>query len=206
MGPLAQGETTLAAELLGQRGAPGAGMLLLADRLFTGAELLWRTRSIAVLPVLKAFADGSYLSQISAATDRRGRIAPTVVGVVEYTLGDPGRPQATGQTYRLLTTILGTPPLGPPPSWRRCTTSAGRPKGCWTSSRPTSAARGWCCAPIPPRWSPRRSGRCCWFIGPSARSCTRPPWTARRWTRPAVVCPLLAGGSPPGHRPGRVSP
>jgi hypothetical protein len=117
MGPLADGETTLAAGLLGQGGAAGAGMLLLADRLFTGAELwrtaaatgaelLWRTRSNAVLPVLEAFADGSYLSQISAATDRRQRIAPTVVRVVEYTLRDPGRPQAKGQTYRLLTTIL----------------------------------------------------------------------------------------------------
>jgi len=123
MGPLADGETTLAAELLGRGGAPGAGMLLLGDRPVTGAklwrtaaaagaELLWRTRSNAVLPVLEALADGSYLSQISAATDRRQRVAPTVVRVVEYTLGDPGRPQAKGQTYRLLTTILD--PTGAP--------------------------------------------------------------------------------------------
>jgi hypothetical protein len=117
MGPLAQGETTLAAGLLGADGALGAGMLLLADRLFagaelwrqaaaTGAQLRWRTRSNAVLPVLEAFADGSYLSQITAATDRRGGVAPTVVRVVEYRLDDPGRPKAKGQVYRLLTTIL----------------------------------------------------------------------------------------------------
>jgi Insertion element 4 transposase N-terminal/Transposase DDE domain len=117
MGPLAQGETTLAAGLLGADGALGAGMLLLADRLFagaelwrraaaTGAQLLWRTRSNAVLPVLEAFADGSYLSQITAATDRRHGVAPTVVRVVEYRLDDPGRPKAKGQVYRLLTTIL----------------------------------------------------------------------------------------------------
>jgi hypothetical protein len=117
MGPLAQGETTLAAGLLGTDGALGAGMLLLADRLFagaelwrqaaaTGAELLWRTRSNAVLPVLEAFADGSYLSQITAATDRRHGVATTVVRVVEYRLDDPGRPKAKGRVYRLLTTIL----------------------------------------------------------------------------------------------------
>jgi Insertion element 4 transposase N-terminal/Transposase DDE domain len=114
MGPLVKGETTLARELLG---ALGAGMLLLADREFTGAELwrqaqatgaqlVWRTRTNAVLPVLEAFGDGSYRSQISAATDRRHGVPPTVVRVVEYRLGkDPGRPQQPAP-YRLLTTIM----------------------------------------------------------------------------------------------------
>jgi hypothetical protein len=95
----------------------GEGTLLLADRQFvdanlwrqaaaTGAQLLWRTKSNAVLPVLETFSDGSYLSQIAAATDRRHGIAPTLVRVVEYTLGkDPGRPAAPAP-YRLLTTIL----------------------------------------------------------------------------------------------------
>jgi hypothetical protein len=117
MGPLAKGETTLAAGLLTDGGALGPQVLLLADRQFvdanlwrqaaaTGAQLLWRTRTNAVLPVLETFPDGSYLSQIAAATDRRGGIAPTVVRVVEYTLGkDPGRP-AFPAPYRLLTTIL----------------------------------------------------------------------------------------------------
>jgi hypothetical protein len=117
MGPLTKGETTLTAGLLGAGTTLGVGMLLLADRLFTGAELwrtaaatgaqlLWRTRSNAVLPVLETFADGSYLSRITAATDRRHGVAPTVVRVVEYRLDDPGRPKAKGQVYRLLTTIL----------------------------------------------------------------------------------------------------
>jgi Transposase DDE domain len=92
-------------------------VLVLADRLFvdaalwrkaaaTGAELVWRTKTNAVLPVLQTFADGSYLSQIRSATDRRHGIAPTLVRVVEYTLGkDPGRP-AQPAPIRLLTTIL----------------------------------------------------------------------------------------------------
>jgi len=117
MGPLAQGETTLAAGLLGAGTRLQAGMLLLADRPVTGAELwrqaaatgaalLWRTKPNAVLPVLETFGDGSYLSQVTAATDRRRGLAPTVVRVVEYRLDDPGRPKANGQVYRLLTTIL----------------------------------------------------------------------------------------------------
>jgi hypothetical protein len=123
MGPLAQGETTLTAGLLGAGSALQAGMLLLADRLFTGAELwrqaqatgtdlLWRTRSNAVLPVLETFPDGSYRSQIRAATDRRHGVAPTTVRVVEYRVEDPGQPKAAGVTYRLLTTILD-PELAP---------------------------------------------------------------------------------------------
>jgi Insertion element 4 transposase N-terminal/Transposase DDE domain len=122
MGPLAKGEQTLAAELLGEGGVLGPGVLLLADRLFvdatlwrkaaaTGAELVWRTKANAVLPVLDSFADGSYLSHIYAATDRRKR-DPIIVRVVEYTLAkDPGRPAQPGP-YRLLTTILD-PNLAP---------------------------------------------------------------------------------------------
>jgi Insertion element 4 transposase N-terminal/Transposase DDE domain len=117
MGPLAKGETTLAAGLLGAGGVLGEGMLLLADRLFvdanlwrqaaaTGAQLVWRTRTNAVLPVLETFPDGSYLSQIAAATDRRQGLALTVVRVIEYTLGkDPGRPPQPAP-IRLLTTIV----------------------------------------------------------------------------------------------------
>jgi hypothetical protein len=117
MGPLAKGETTLAAGLLRADGVLGQGVLVLADRLFvdaalwrkaaaTGADLVWRTKTNAVLPVLELLEDGSYLSQIRAATDRRHGIAPTVVRVVEYTLGkDPGR-LAQPAPIRLLTTIL----------------------------------------------------------------------------------------------------
>jgi hypothetical protein len=117
MGPLAKGETTLAAGLLGPGGMLGPGVLVLADRLFvdaalwrqaaaTGADLVWRTKQNAVLPVLQTFSDGSYLSQIRAATDRRNGITPTLVRVVEYTLAkDPGRPPQPAP-IRLLTTIL----------------------------------------------------------------------------------------------------
>jgi hypothetical protein len=120
MGPLAQGETTLAPRLFA---ALRPGMLLLADRQFvsaqlwrqaaaTGAALVWRTKTNAVLPVLETFADGSYRSQIRAATDRRQGIAPTPVRVIEYTLaGDRGRPQQAAP-YRLLTTI-DDPDLAP---------------------------------------------------------------------------------------------
>lgn len=84
---------------------------------------MWRTKANAVLPVLQTFPDGSYLSQIRAATDRRNGVAPTLVRVVEYTLGkDPGRP-AQPAPIRLLTTILD--PTRPLPSWPRCTSSAG---------------------------------------------------------------------------------
>jgi hypothetical protein len=68
-GPLAKGETTLAAGLLGDDGALGPQGLLLADRQFvdanlwrqaasTGAQLPWRTRTNAVLPVLEASTMG----------------------------------------------------------------------------------------------------------------------------------------------------
>jgi Insertion element 4 transposase N-terminal/Transposase DDE domain len=122
LGPLATGETTLAPRLFARL---GEGMLLLADRGFvgfdlwraaaaTGAELVWRTKTNAVLPVDRQLGDGSYLSRISAARDQRARRDPIVVRVVESTLGkDPGRPgQPGGAPYRLLTTILD-PTLAP---------------------------------------------------------------------------------------------
>jgi hypothetical protein len=114
IGPFTSGEVTLAPEVFGVL-APG--VLLLADRGFagfglwrqataTGAALVWRTRTNAVLPVVQPLADGSYLSQIVAASDHRHRRDPITVRVVEYTLGkDPGRP-ATPAPYRLLTSIL----------------------------------------------------------------------------------------------------
>lgn len=106
-GPLATGETVLARRLFG---ALSPGMLLLADRGFhsfdlwqqaaaTGTDLLWRVRSAAVLPVIEQLDDGSYLSHIYAARDRR-RTDPITVRVIEYTL--PGN----GTVYRLITTIL----------------------------------------------------------------------------------------------------
>jgi len=106
-GPLSTHETTLARRLFDHL---RAGMLLLADRGFvgfdlwveavaTGADLLWRVKTNMVLPVLEPLPDGSYLSQIVAAGDRKRR-NPTTVRVVEYTLA------ATDTVYRLITTIL----------------------------------------------------------------------------------------------------
>ena len=113
MGPCGVGESTLARELLG---ALGPGMLLLADRGFTahplfsaaaasGADLLWRAKGNAVLPVLERFPDGSFRSELVATADKRTRAQMTAVRVVEYALADPGRPGAETTRYRLLTTI-----------------------------------------------------------------------------------------------------
>ncbi|MFF5092967.1 IS4 family transposase [Streptomyces niveus] len=109
-GPLSAGEQTLSRQLFPKL---GEGMLLLADRGFygfelwqaaraTGADLLWRVRSSAALPVVKALADGSYLSSVHAEADRKQRRNPVQVRVIEYTLA--GHKDAT--VYRLLTTIL----------------------------------------------------------------------------------------------------
>ena len=108
--PLAVHETALAQELFVSL---TPGMLLLGDRGFrgfdlwraataTGADLLWRAKSDAVLPVLAALEDGSYLSQIFAARDKNRHADPTRVRVIEYTLG-----RGAGTTvYRLVTSIL----------------------------------------------------------------------------------------------------
>ena len=113
MGPCTTGEPTFAKELVAA-GALEPGMLCLADRGFTayplwsaaaasGAELLWRTRGNALLPVLARHPDGSYASEIVAADDPH-REHPLPVRVVEYTLDDPGRgPDDT--RYRLITTL-----------------------------------------------------------------------------------------------------
>lgn len=108
LGSLSTHETKLARALLGSL---KPGMVLLADRAFlgfdlwraatnTGADLLWRVRANAVLPVVRQLDDGSYLSEIVASRDYYRRADPITVRVVEYTLG-------TDKTvYRLVTTIL----------------------------------------------------------------------------------------------------
>jgi len=114
IGPVASGESTLARGLLG---ALGPGMLVLADRGFTahplmsaaaatGADLLWRAKGNAVLPVLDRHPDGSFRSEMVASTDKRTRRDVLAVRVVEYAVDDPGRPHAAGTRYRLVTTIL----------------------------------------------------------------------------------------------------
>lgn len=112
LGPFTTAETVLARELFE---ALRPDDLLMADRGFAGleqwraasaggADLLWRIKSNAVLPVRQELPDGSYLSDIAAAGDRK-RADAAVVRVIEYTLDDPGRPQHAAP-YRLITTIL----------------------------------------------------------------------------------------------------
>jgi hypothetical protein len=116
MGPCGTGEVSLAKELV-ESGALGPGMLVLADRGFTafplwdtasatGADLVWRAKGNAVLPVLERLPDGSFRSEIVATPDKRTRAEVATVRVVEYAVTDPGRPQAEGVRYRLLTTIM----------------------------------------------------------------------------------------------------
>jgi hypothetical protein len=115
-GGLATDETALARRLFPSL---TSGMLLVADRGFlsfdlwraaaaTGADLLWRVRANAVLPVIRQFDDGSYLSEIVASCDYYRRADPITVRVVEYTLG------SDETVYRLATTILD-PAAAPAP-------------------------------------------------------------------------------------------
>ncbi|MGW4825897.1 IS4 family transposase [Streptomyces sp. NPDC004227] len=108
-GPCTVAETVLADTLLP---CLQPGMLLLADRNFpgfdrwktaaaTGADLLWRVKSDVVLAIREQYADGSYLSEIYAARDRR-RAHAQLVRVVEYTVAGH---QDVGP-IRLITTIL----------------------------------------------------------------------------------------------------
>jgi Insertion element 4 transposase N-terminal/Transposase DDE domain len=98
-GPYSSGEQTLARELLHAGSPLGPGVLLLADRLFmggelwrqmarTGAELVWRvkcgSKTAPKLPTDQVLADGSWLSRLYAASDRRRRY-PITVRVIEYT-------------------------------------------------------------------------------------------------------------------------
>ena len=112
LGPLSSSEPALARGLFGHL---GEGDLLLADRGFTGvelwraaaaggADLLWRIRSHQILPVREELPDGSYLSEIVIAKDRK-RADPTTVRVIEYTLDGTGFPEQDAP-YRLITTIL----------------------------------------------------------------------------------------------------
>jgi hypothetical protein len=108
IGPLATHERVLTLDLLP---ALSPGMLLLADRGFpgydlwqaacaTGADLLWRVRTSALLPLDEQLPDGSYLSNITSTADHYRRQHAITVRVVEYSIG------GSDTVYRLLTTIL----------------------------------------------------------------------------------------------------
>jgi Insertion element 4 transposase N-terminal/Transposase DDE domain len=111
----AQGAYTTAEPVLARQlvGCVDTGMLVLADRGFTGhplfaafaaggADLLWRAKENAVLPVLERHPDGSFRSELVASTDKRARQHVLPVRVVEYALDPAGSGR---ERYRLLTTI-----------------------------------------------------------------------------------------------------
>ena len=109
-------------------------MLCLADRNFfsynlwkqaqaTEAQLLWRVKKNLILPCLKRFRDGSYLSKIYASTkDRRHDKNGIDVRVIEYNIDGIPDPEPV---YRLVTSILN-PRMRRPKSWPLFITSAGR--------------------------------------------------------------------------------
>lgn len=113
IGAYRHGEQTLAESVLRSL---TPGMLLLADRGFfsytlwdksraTGADLLWRLKSNAVLPVETRYSDGSFASHVYPGTKaRRNHTDAIAVRVVEYTL-DRADAESSERTYRLLTTI-----------------------------------------------------------------------------------------------------
>lgn len=128
VGAYRQGEQTLAEHVLRSL-LPG--MLLLADRGFfsyplwakasgTGADLLWRIKSNAVLPVEKRYSDGSFASHIYPGTKaRRNDTDGIEVRVVEYTLASADTETAADErTYRLITTITD-PAAAPAPELAR---------------------------------------------------------------------------------------
>lgn len=112
MGGYHTGETTLGDQACTHLRAE---MLALADRNFfsyrawkkasaTGAALVWRVKRNLVLPCLKRFDDGSYLSKVYPSTRARRHDTDGIpVRVIEYTLTDV--PDAE-PLYRLITTVL----------------------------------------------------------------------------------------------------
>jgi hypothetical protein len=136
----------------------------------TGAELLWRAKTNAVLPIDQTLADGSYLSRIHPARDRHRHADPTVVRVVEYRLDDGGRAQATDTcdtVYRLVTSILD-PAAAPAVELAGLYAQRWEIETALVSSRPISADPARSCAPPPPMACCKRSGPICWSTTPFA--------------------------------------
>ena len=207
LGALAVHETELARRLLAHL---HAGMLLIADRGFsgfglwraaaaTGADLLWRVKNSAVLPVVEQLADGSYLSHIYAARDKNRHADPAKVRVVEYTLAG----QAT--VYRLITTILD-PAQAPAldlaalyaqrwefeTSLDELKTHQGAPRMVLALARSRRRAAGGLRLPAGPLRHPHPHAP-----GSAGR---------RHRPRPGLVHPHPAPGPPPGPRPGGPFP
>ena len=111
-GPYATGEVTLAKAVVS---ALRPGMLCLGDRNFfgfplwtqaasTGADLLWRIKAAARLPVEQSLPDGSYLSSVYASDrERRHQRNGAKVRVIDYRLHGVSDAEPL---YRLATTLL----------------------------------------------------------------------------------------------------
>ena len=112
IGSCAEGETTLAAELL-ERLEPGAA--LIADRGFygfelwktaaaTGADLMWRVKNTVKPRYLETLPDGTWLAEIRRTSGPGWRQEPPLrVRVIDYQI-TPGADAEPGK-YRLLTTL-----------------------------------------------------------------------------------------------------
>ena len=113
LGGYRDSEITLASKVLHHL---RPGMLCLADRLFpgyelwqqavdTGAHLLWRAKIGLPLKRIEDLADGSWLAEWRPSGAKVDDHRNQVVRVVEYRLKEPGK-DATGETYRLISTLL----------------------------------------------------------------------------------------------------
>ncbi len=188
-GPYATGEQTLARGLAREGGRLGPGVLLLADRLLTGAglwqamaatgaDLAWRVRcggtTAPKLPVERVLADGSWLSHLRAAHGQR-----VTVRVIEYALSDPGRRTSTGR-YRLVTTICD-PTAAPAGELAALYTQRWEVETALAELKTTQRGPRQVLRSKSPTWSPRRSGRTRWSTTPCGRWCTPPP-LPRTWT------------------------
>ena len=163
------GEVTLAKAMVS---ALAPGMPVLADRGFTahplfsaaadtGADLLWRAKTNAVLPVLERLPDGSFLSELVATPDKRARSNTCrrcgLWSTPSTMPAERARPApATGWSPPSPT--RERPRLTSSP---HCTPNAGRSSRSSTSSRPTNAVHGSCCAHAPQAGSTRRLGATC---------------------------------------------
>ena len=120
MGPYDVSENALAIEVI-PRLAPG--MLCLADRGFygfnlwtkaqaTGADLLWRIRTTAILLREKQLEDGSFLATMyETPKDRLKKRGGVTIRVVEYILNGI---EGADPLYRVATTVLD-PKIAPAP-------------------------------------------------------------------------------------------
>lgn len=112
LGASSQSESDLASDILGRL---RPDMLCLADRGFSGypnwlkasasgAQLLWRCKTNAQLPIDRLLPDGSYLTTLHQdQKSRRAGVGALQVRVIEYDLPDQSGAQ---ERYRLLTTLL----------------------------------------------------------------------------------------------------